>query len=175
MKEFFATLRQEKKARRNLFGAVFLVVVLVVVDQIVKVIASAALKGQVGHIFWDGIVQIEYAENRGAFLSLGAQLSDEARFWIFVCGVSLILLFCVYSLLQSVRDTLATFSFALVIAGGIGNLIDRVLRGSVIDYIHMGFGNLRTGVFNVADVAITTGLVLLIYLQYVTGKKETTS
>lgn len=157
--------------KSNLIYSGVLIAVLVVVDQIVKYIAYQTLRGQPTYSYLGGVVQIEYAENRGAFLSLGANLSDEARFWVFVIFVLGILCVCIYSLFNSASHRLMALSYALVIAGGVGNLIDRVSRGSVIDYIHMGFGSLRTGVFNIADVAISLGLILLIYLQFTEGKQ----
>jgi signal peptidase II len=153
--------------KKNLGIAAALTVFLVIIDQWVKVLALHGLRGQPGYSYFGNFVKIEYAENRGAFLSLGANLSDEMRTWIFVVGVCAILLFCIYSLWQSRAALWPTISFALVISGGIGNLIDRVRQGYVIDYIHMGFsGFFRTGVFNIADVAISGGLLLLVYFQY---------
>jgi signal peptidase II len=56
---------------------------------------------------------------------------------------------------------LSALVLALFMAGGFSNLVDRVLRGSVIDFLNVGIGHLRTGVFNVADVAIMAGAALL--------------
>jgi signal peptidase II len=55
---------------------------------------------------------------------------------------------------------------ALVIGGGIGNLIDRVRFGYVIDFFNLGIGNLRTGIFNVADMAITAGFLIMLPLAF---------
>lgn len=155
-----------KKHKKNVLVAAALIFVLIILDQWVKALAVTHLKGQRGYAFLGELVQIEYAENRGAFLSLGAGLSDDARFWVFVFGVVLILAFCLYSLYRSIGHTPSVVAYSLVIAGGIGNLVDRAIQGYVVDYIHMGVGFLRTGVFNVADVAISAGLLYLIYLQY---------
>lgn len=154
------------KHKKNLLVAAALIFVLIVLDQWVKALAVAHLKGQRGYTYLGEFIHIEYAENRGAFLSLGASLSDEARLWVFVFGVVLILAFCLYSLFRSLAHTPSVVAYSLVIAGGIGNLVDRALQGYVVDYIHMGIGFLRTGVFNVADVAISAGLIYLIFLQY---------
>lgn len=154
------------KHKKNLAVASVLILVLIVLDQWVKALAVTHLKGRQGFTYFGELVHIEYAENRGAFLSLGASLSDEARLWVFVFGVVLILAFCLYSLFRSLAHTPSVVAYSLVIAGGIGNLVDRALQGYVVDYIHMGVGFLRTGVFNVADVAISGGLLYLIYLQY---------
>jgi signal peptidase II len=52
-------------------------------------------------------------------------------------------------------------ALTLFLAGGISNLVDRVTHGSVVDFMNVGLGPLRTGIFNVADMAIMTGLVIL--------------
>lgn len=161
-----------KLEKRNLGIALFVTIFFIVVDQIVKLVAYRSLRGQPGFSYLGNFITFEYAENRGAFLSLGAQLSDSARFWIFVIGVVLILAFCVYSLWKSILHTPSVVALALVISGGIGNLIDRVAQGYVIDYVHMGLGGIRTGVFNVADVAISGGLLLLVFLQYSGSAEE---
>ena len=79
------------KKQRNLLIAALVIVAVILLDQWVKALAVAHLRGQMGYAYLDNFIRIEYAENRGAFLSLGAGLSDQARLWIFVFGVVLIL------------------------------------------------------------------------------------
>jgi signal peptidase II len=75
-----------------------------------------------------------------------------------------------YTLLSKSVSPSAIFAYALVFAGGVGNLIDRLMYdGFVIDFINIGVGSLRTGIFNVADVAVTLGL-LIIMLGTSTGR-----
>ena len=71
-------------------------------------------------------------------------------------ATGLVLVFFSWVLLRS-KDTrpLAFVAWALVVAGGVGNLIDRIAAGYVIDFMNLGIGSLRTGIFNVADVAIS--------------------
>lgn len=158
-------MTKEKLKHRNLYISGAIIAGLIVLDQIVKVWARASLRGTPGYSYLGGFVQVEYAENRGAFLSLGAQLSETARTGFFVVGATAMLVFCVYWLWKTAAHTFSMVSFSLVIAGGVGNLIDRIFRGSVTDYVHMGFTSLRTGVFNVADVAISAGFIFLLVLQ----------
>ena len=157
---------------RNAWLAVATTAAIIILDQWVKVLAVDFLKGTMARVYWGGLVVVEYAENRGAFLSLGANLSESARLWIFVVGVFAILIFCVFSLWNSLSHLPSTFAYSLVIAGGLGNLIDRIRQGYVVDYIHMGFSSLRTGVFNLADTAISLGLLILLVLQYWPAKKS---
>lgn len=168
-------LRLSAQEKKNLWLSLALTIFLLILDQWVKVLAVDFLKNGPHFSYLSGFVVVEYAENRGAFLSLGASLSDTARLWVFVVGVIFILGFCLYSLWKSASHTAISLSYALVISGGIGNLIDRVRQGYVVDYIHMGFSGLRTGVFNVADVAISAGLILLIFFQYRSSPNEADS
>lgn len=158
-------MKRKEERRKNLLLSCALIVALVILDQVLKVWARLSLIGRPVFSYFGGFVQVEYAENKGAFLSLGAQLSDGVRSALFIFGASAMLLFCAYWLWRAAHQRLYALALALVIAGGIGNLIDRIMRGSVTDYIHMGFTSLRTGVFNLADVAISLGFCLLLLWQ----------
>ncbi len=160
-------MKIDRGVRTNIILSLVTAIVVIALDFWLKVEAVRHLKGITPINYWKNFVVIEYAENRGAFLSLGANLSDQARTWIFVVGVFFILIFCFYSLWKSIHDRWSSLAFSLVISGGIGNLIDRISQGYVVDYIHMGIGGLRTGVFNLADVAISGGLIFLLVFQYV--------
>jgi signal peptidase II len=63
----------------------------------------------------------------------------------------------------------------LVFAGGASNWVDRVVRGSVVDFMNVGIGPLRTGIFNVADVAIMVGVAVLLLAGFPPGDREQTS
>jgi len=115
--------------------------------------------------FLGDMVRLQYAENKGIYLSLGSNLSDETRFWLFTVAVSVLLasmfLFLIFSKKMSLFPTIA---LTLVLSGGIGNLIDRIFhQGVVIDMLNFGIGNLRTGILNLADLAVTFGSGLMIY------------
>jgi signal peptidase II len=141
------------------------VLVFVGLDQATKSIAQRTLAGEPAQEFLGGIVRIEYAENVGSFLSLGATLPAEARFWIFtVFSTALVLGLALYAL-RACDETppLIYLGIALVTAGGVGNLIDRLThQGRVVDFMQLRAGPLRTGVFNVADVALMAGIGLVL-------------
>ena len=125
-----------------------------------------------------GILQIQYAENHGAFLSLLANLPPEARFWMLTVGNSLALLWLAGFLLTHPKlERIPFCALTCVLCGGIGNLIDRVcLDGIVIDFLNVGvmLGKvpLRTGIFNVADMAITGGAMLLVPWMFKSPQDE---
>jgi len=145
----------------------------IALDQVTKKIALSYLAGE-GPISVVGqFAVLTYAENKGAFLSLGGTMPDSARFWLFTVFTGAILLGLTGMVLfKSNLSRGELLSFSLLLTGGIGNLIDRIrFDGVVVDFMVLGIGKLRTGVFNVADVAIMSGIFLLFGLQFMPHRK----
>jgi signal peptidase II len=150
---------------RHLLLLLFVILMWVSFDQVTKVIAKRDLAGEPAREYLAGIVRLEYAENVGSFLSLGASLPAATRFWVFtVFSTLLVLGLALYALRASEQTPLLVFlGISLVIAGGLGNLIDRLTHdGRVVDFMQLRAGPLRTGVFNVADVALMAGIGLVL-------------
>lgn len=144
-----------------------LLIALVGCDQATKKYAVDHWKGADEQVYLDGFFRIKYAENPGAFLSLFAGLPPMARFWILTVGNGLVLgAFGLFLIVGHHPDRWFFTGLSLVVVGGVGNLIDRIrLGGRVIDFLILGRQlPLQTGVFNVADVAITVGFLMLIPL-----------
>jgi signal peptidase II len=142
-------------------------------DQATKVLARDSLKNLRTFSYFKHTIVFQYAENTGAFLSLGSALPENLRFWIFTIAVGLFLMFTLGLLFRKNNmDKGTTLALTLLTGGGIGNLIDRLLRGSVTDFIHIGWGPIRTGVFNVADVAIVAGILIYVFVN-LQNKKAT--
>jgi signal peptidase II len=130
-------------------------------DQATKYLAATHL-GAAPRSFWHDTIRFEYAENAGAFLGLGATWPFAARVALFVVGTAMMLV-AVATLYARVRwSTRSRFGIGLLWAGGLSNLIDRALYGRVPDFLNVGVGSLRTGIFNVADVVILLGSALLL-------------
>ncbi len=149
--------------RRSLVLLVLLGLGMVGCDQASKEVAQSRLQGEPNVRLLGGVVTMAYAENPGAFLGLGDQLPDGARTLLLV-GVNLVILGALgWWAFRRRQDVLIRLAATLVIAGGLGNLIDRVVRegGRVVDFLIVGVGPVRTGVFNVADVAVMAGVGLL--------------
>ncbi len=144
--------------------ALFLVLT-VGLDQITKRIATQALKFSPGHTYLGDTFRLQYAENRGAFLSLGAALPDRARFWVLTVSVGLLLGgILLFVLLNNRLTQIQVLGYTFIVGGGLSNWVDRASHdGAVVDFMNMGLGSLRTGVFNVADLAIIAGIVLLVF------------
>jgi signal peptidase II len=107
--------------------------------------------------------RLQLAHNSGVFLSLGSALPEVWRSGLFTFGVSFFLLALLsFILFSRSLSCLELIALALLLAGGIGNLIDRASLGYVVDFMNIGIGAFRTGIFNVADVAVSLGVLILI-------------
>ncbi len=132
---------------------------------------------QNSHSFLGGFFQFIYAENPGAFLGLGGGWSRPVRFVIFAIVVLLGLGGMLWYLIKKEDSRINLFAYSFILAGGCGNLWDRMVhdKGHVVDFMLIEvWGPLRTGVFNVADVAIVIGVLLALAGEYVFDKRSTT-
>src|ERR1039457_7046795 len=141
-------------------------------DQVTKYIARQELSNSEPITYLNNIFRLQYAENPGAFLSLGAGSSENIRFWIFTLISGLFLAGMLVYLVASSKSTTAhIIALSLMVGGGAGNLIDRIFNhGRVIDFMILGIGPLRTGVFNVADSAISRGVIWLCVISFKNSK-----
>lgn len=152
-----------KKLNRNVLITI-VALITILLDQVSKIIARSSLTMYEEHSFLGNVFVIQHTENTGAFLSLGSQLPENIRFLIFSVIVGLGLLYVLWSLIKEKgMEFHETFAWSMIIGGGIGNLIDRIGRGSVTDFLNLGLGSLRTGIFNVADMAVTAGAIILFW------------
>lgn len=137
-------------------------------DQATKIAARQHLQGEQMQSFLGDTFRLTYAENSGAFLSLGASLPDTWRTIIFVVFVAIFLIGFLIWMFRSKHVSMWTIvASTLIVGGGIGNLIDRVaFDGRVTDFMNMGIGSLRTGIFNVADIWIMVGAALMLILSF---------
>jgi signal peptidase II len=141
--------------------AILLLSMTVACDQATKHVAASSFIDAIPYPMVGGFVELFYSENPGAFLGLGAEFHHSTRFWLFTVGVSGLLLVFSARLFQATKPV-ELVGWSLVIGGGASNLIDRLMRdGRVVDFLRIGFGEMRTGIFNVADAAIVLGLVCL--------------
>jgi signal peptidase II len=133
-------------------------------DQVSKSAARSLLHSGVTESLFSDSLRLQLTQNPGSFLSLGASLPEQLRFILFTATVAVILIGLVCAALFAGRLSTTRFvALALVAGGGISNLIDRLLYdGRVTDFLNVGIGSLRTGIFNFADMAILSGALLLL-------------
>jgi signal peptidase II len=138
-------------------------------DRVTKHLAVTTLAGGGDQSMLADTVRLTYAENTGAFLGLGASWPPVVRRTLLTFGNTVLLLGLVAAAMRHRLAGLSAAGLALFVAGGASNLADRIVDGRVVDFLNVGIGPVRTGIFNVADVAIMAG-ALLVVLAY--GRRD---
>jgi signal peptidase II len=136
-------------------------------DQISKNIVRQTIEynEQIG--FVHDYLTLTKVENTGAFLSLGNELPKALRIILLIALPVLVMtygLFFLFTKTNMSKSMLVGISF--VLGGGIGNMYDRIVRGSVTDFMHIDFVIFQTGIFNMADVSIMTGMFLILIQSF---------
>ncbi len=131
-------------------------------DRVTKQMATALLADKPTQSFLADSLRLQYATNAGGFLSLGADLSPTMRAALFTVATGVFIVVMLISLARSRWLFWRSLGIALFLAGGISNWIDRALTGGVVDFLNVGVGWLRTGIFNFADVAIMLGIAIFV-------------
>jgi signal peptidase II len=131
-------------------------------DRVTKHLATTNLRGLEMQSYLAGFLQLEYVRNPGAFLSIGTTLPEPVRVALFTVGAGVLLMVVGFIAIKDRWAGLPLAGVALTLAGGASNLIDRILHGSVVDFMSIGIGSVRTGIFNVADIAILLGGALIV-------------
>ncbi len=141
---------------------------LIGVDQLTKWLAVVNLKGSESLMIIDGILSLTYAQNTGAAWSM---LSDHQ--WILIAATSVMLIALMVVLLSGMfkNHKAALVGGVMVAAGGIGNLIDRIFRGFVVDFIKTEFMDFP--IFNIADCLIVVGAIwLFVYFVFIYSEPD---
>ena len=146
---------------RTIRGALMLLLLaLVGCDHATKVVAKITLEGGRTHAVIPGILDLVYAENRDTAFSLTRNpLLGPAKGWFLIAFscIAIVAIAAAWWKRRARASATESVAFVLVIAGAIGNVIDRIEQGYVVDFIHVH----RWPVFNVADVAICAGALLM--------------
>lgn len=135
-------------------------------DRASKELAKDLLKDKAPVSYFHNTVRFEYVENTGAAMSFADDLPKQTSFWLLsMAPLALLLAMSVYVIHNTEKMPLARLAaFALVISGGLGNIYDRIVYDRhVTDFMNIGINNLRTGIFNFADVCITAGAIMLLF------------
>ncbi len=137
-------------------------------DQVSKTIVRNKL-GYYDHIgFLYNHVSMSRVENTGAFLSMGDSLSGPLRMILLnILPLMAVAFGLVYILIKPNINRVTLLGVILIIGGGFGNIYDRIVRGSVTDFMHINFVIFQTGVFNVADMSIMAGMFIILIHSWV--------
>jgi signal peptidase II len=143
-----------------------LIVVTISCDRMTKHLAATNLAKAPRQSFLGDTFRLDYTENTGGFLGLGAEWPPAVRAGVFTVGTSLMLLSAVAIGIRMRASGAEAVGLALVCSGGVSNLVDRLARGTVIDFLNIGLGPVRTGIFNVADMAVLAGIAVFLVAHY---------
>jgi signal peptidase II len=150
--------------KRNYLLFILTVLVIIVLDQITKVYIDTHMTLHESHPVIEGIFSITYVRNPGAAFGFLADASPFVRAF-FLIGVSIFAagLIVYYIVKMKTEDILLTYGMSLIMGGAVGNLIDRVRLGEVIDFLDVYISTYHWPAFNVADSAVSAGAVILFY------------
>jgi len=168
-----------KLSKRSIY-IVLVIVLTIAVDQISKVWVRNNIVGRSNihpgeHISLIGdFFILMNVENTGAFLGMGSDLNPTLRIILLLLLPIVVLAFVLrYIIKDKSLDNWSLFAFASIIGGGIANVFDRVVFGSVTDFFFIDLGGVfRTGIFNMADLSVTTGMIILVFVSFSKKKKE---
>ncbi|RIV41983.1 signal peptidase II [Flagellimonas pelagia] len=150
----------------------FLILGNISCDQVSKKIVRSNVKqGEYIKLINDNFI-LTNVENTGAALGFGQNFNPLAKTILLKMLPLLVLFLLAFRILTKKHmNKFLAIAFAFVIGGGIGNLIDRIVYGSVTDFFHLRIGFFKTGIFNMADVSVTIGILMVLVLAW--GKKST--
>ncbi|OHW62628.1 lipoprotein signal peptidase [Andreesenia angusta] len=140
----------------------FLSIILVVIDQVTKHFAVSELKGaETVHIIGE-FLNLTYVENRGAAFGV---FQDQRTFFILITAAVMIMVALLFVFKGHTMTPASKLSLYMIVGGALGNFIDRVRLGYVVDFIDVKFGDVYDfPVFNVADMALVIGTIVLMAL-----------
>jgi signal peptidase II len=157
----------------HLWVFAFVLLACVGCDHAAKQAATQWLAGAGSFSLLGGVLRFELVANPGAFLSLGARLPEAVRAVLLIGLVPVMLGVFAWLALRARASLSQATAFGLIAGGGLANWLERVVDdGAVTDFVSLGLGPLRTGIFNLADLAIVAGLLLFLALGAGSARDE---
>jgi signal peptidase II len=156
------------------YAPFLLALTVAVLDRITKIAARHSLSTYLGIPVIPGFLRLVHTENPGAAFSFLSEGNPMLRSFVLIGVSGAVLLFVINALWKShpsFATTLIRIGLAFVLGVAAGNLYDRVLRGTVTDFIEVYHGDWSFPVFNVADSAITVGATLLLFDMLILHRK----
>lgn len=163
----YSTIKEKIKENKKLIKLVIMIILLIIIDQVTKCIVVKNMYNSNITVL-EGILSFTYVENKGGAYGIG---NDSTLMFIIVNAIVITL---ITKFILSKKNDISTYiliSLGLILAGGTGNLVDRVFRGFVVDYID--FNHLiKFPVFNIADICVVLGCMLVIINLIINTIKE---
>jgi signal peptidase II len=152
--------------KKNMVYLLFIIFFLFL-DQISKSLVAAYLKLYESKVIIPGFFNLTHVRNKGAIFGFFSHINS---FWFYalltVASTAALVLVAYYFIKTPNSDRFLKISLSLILAGALGNLSDRIFRGSVIDFLDFYVKDWHWPVYNVADSCVTVGAVLLIYIFF---------
>ncbi len=133
----------------------FIIFIIVVADQISKYITIQYLKPLKTVPLLEGVLSLSYVENRGAAFGI----LQNQRWFLIILPILIVTVIVIYLVMHRKESLLTRICLAVILGGAIGNLIDRIFLGYVVDMFQVTF--IEFPVFNVADMAVVCGTIIL--------------
>lgn len=161
------------KLSRTAFIAI-LIVFNIAIDQISKIWVRANVEPFSEASIISDIFSLHNVENTGAFLGMGSDLNPTLKILLLLILPVIVLgLVVVHIIRDKSIDKLSLIGFCCIIGGGLANVYDRFAYGSVTDFLHIDLGGkLRTGIFNIADMSVSTGMILILVASFIYRKHK---
>jgi signal peptidase II len=147
-------------------------------DRVTKDLAKEHLQNKEAIGYLNNTIKLVYVENTGAAMSFADELPKAASFWLLSMLPLAVMIGLAYYVISHIKQMHPAkfISFALIIAGGLGNIYDRIVYDRhVTDFIYIGVGKLHTGIFNIADVCVSAGVVGILVFYNRSEEKLTIS
>ncbi|MDD7885554.1 signal peptidase II [Flavivirga sp. 57AJ16] len=162
-----------KLSKRSIY-IILVIILTIAVDQISKVLVRTHIEARTEINPGERISLIGNAflmmnvENTGAFLGMGSDLNPTLRIILLLILPIVVLGFVLrYIFKDKSLDNASLFAFASIVGGGFANVYDRIVYGSVTDFLFIDLGGIfRTGIFNMADLSVTTGMIILVIVSF---------
>lgn len=161
-------MRNNKNKR--LIMCILSIIVLVIIDQLTKKWAVLTLKDTDGIELIKGVLELYYLPNGNTGAAFGMLAGHQTLFLIIAIIISIVLLFIIYNLPFEKKYRYLTILLTFIIAGGIGNMIDRYMLNYVIDFIY--FSLINFPIFNTADIYVSVSTTLLVILMIFYYKED---
>ncbi len=157
---------------RNFF-ILSLIIFNIIIDQISKYVVRAKVDPYFESPIIGDYFTLTNVENAGAFLGMGSDLNPTLRVLLLLVLPVIVLGLVVFHVFRDKElDRMSLIGFCCIIGGGFANVLERFRFGSVTDFLHIDLGGIfKTGIFNLADVSVTTGLIMLLIASFVLKKK----
>ena len=156
-----------KPITKRILVVLGIVLLSVILDQWTKELARQFLQGEADQWILGDFFRLTFVENKGAFLSIGAELGEGLRYLLLnIFPTILLVALLIYTIRGKDMGWWQIVALSFIIGGGLSNIYDRLLYGKVVDFMHMKAFGLQTGIFNIADVSIMIGMFMMLPLMF---------